>query len=49
MSYITNSDVGEGLLYTGKSIVPFVDNYPRDTVSYKVMSTKFEELELSSS
>lgn len=49
MSYITNSDVGEGLLYTGKSIVPFIDNYPRDTVSYKVMSTKFEELELSSS
>lgn len=44
MSYITNADVGQGLLYTGSSIVPFIDKYPKDTKSYEVMSTKFEDI-----
>lgn len=44
MAYITNADVGQGLIYTGNSIIPFVDKYPKDTESYKIMSTKFEDL-----
>ena len=44
LQHITNTDAGEGLLYTGKSLVPFVDKYPRDTKSYKVMSTSGDAL-----
>ena len=44
LSYITNSDCGQGLLYTGKSIVPFIDKYPRDTRSFMAMTTKVEDL-----
>lgn len=44
LSYITNSDPGQGLIYTGKSIVPFVDKFPVDTKLYKVMTTKPEDL-----
>lgn len=43
LSYITGADVGQGLLYVGK-IVPFIDKYPHDTISYKVMSTKIDDL-----
>lgn len=45
-SYITNSDPGCGLLYTGSAIVPFVDKFPKDTQLYKVMTTKPDEVEL---
>lgn len=45
MSYITNSEVGQGLLYTGsKSIVPFIDKYPHDTRTFKAMTTKMEDI-----
>lgn len=43
LSYITNSQPGEGLIYTGASIVPFVDNFPKNTKMYKAMTTKPEE------
>ena len=43
--YITNSGPGQGILYTGKSIVPFVDKFPKDTKLYKVMTTKPDEVE----
>lgn len=43
LSYITNSQPGEGLIYTGSSIVPFVDNFPKNTKMYKAMTTKLEE------
>lgn len=45
--YITNSDSGTGLLYTGKTIVPFVDKFPKDTQLYKVMTTKPDEVDMS--
>jgi len=38
--YITNSDVGQGLLRVGSAIIPFVDEFPKDTELYRVMSTK---------
>ena len=37
--YITNASPGHGILYTGRTIVPFVDEYPRDTESFKAMTT----------
>ena len=43
LEYITNSDPGQGLLFTGGSIMPFVDNFPKDTKLYKMMTTKLEE------
>lgn len=44
LSYITNSDQGQGLIYTGKSIVPFLDRFPTNTKLYKVMTTKPEDV-----
>ncbi len=41
--YITNVDSGQGLLYNGKSIIPFKDEFPDDTELYKVMTTKPDE------
>lgn len=45
LSYITNSDPGQGLIYTGKSIVPFIDRFPTNTKLYKVMTTRASDLE----
>lgn len=44
LSYITNSQPGEGLIYTGSSIIPFVDNFPKNTKMYKAMTSKLEEV-----
>ena len=44
MSYITNAGAGQGLLYTGKSIIPFIDKYPTNTKTFKVMTTKMDDL-----
>lgn len=44
LSYVTNSEPGHGLLIAGKSIVPFIDNFPQDTKLYKMMTTKIEEV-----
>lgn len=43
LTYITNSEAGHGLIYTGKTIIPFIDRFPTDTKLYKVMTTKFDE------
>lgn len=40
LSYITNSGEGEGLLYFGNVIVPFIDKFPKETKLYKLMTTK---------
>ena len=42
LSYITNSDPGEGLIYTGKTIVPFIDKFPKGKL-YNAMTTKVGE------
>jgi len=44
LSYVTNSPAGQGLLFAGKSIIPFVDKFPKDTKLYKMMTTKIEEV-----
>lgn len=44
LRYITNSDEGEGLMFFGNVIVPFVDKFPHDMVLYKMMTTKPAEV-----
>ena len=40
LSYVTHSNSGEGLLFYGDTIVPFVDRFPEDTELYRLMNTK---------
>ena len=44
LSYVTHSGEGEGLLFYGNTIIPFVDNFPRDTELYRIMTTKPQEV-----
>lgn len=48
LSYVTNSNQGEGLIFFGKTILPFVDRFPKDTTLYRIMTTKPEEQMTSS-
>ena len=43
LSYVTHSGEGEGLLFYGSVILPFVDRFPRDTELYRIMTTKPSE------
>jgi hypothetical protein len=43
LSYVTNSSEGEGLLFYGNVIVPFVDRFPKNTKLYQIMTTKPNE------
>ena len=43
MAYVTNSAPGEGLIFFGNIILPFVDNFPENTMLYKIMSTRLSE------
>lgn len=43
LSYVTHSNAGEGLLFYGNTIIPFVDHFPKDTELYRIMTTKPEE------
>ena len=42
--YIENSKAGQGLLFYGDIIVPFIDDFPKDTLLYKLMTTKPDEV-----
>ena len=44
LSYVTHSGEGEGLLFYGSTILPFVDHFPKNTELYRIMSTKPQEL-----
>ena len=35
---------GEGLLFYGNTILPFIDHFPKDTELYRVMTTKPQEV-----
>ena len=43
LSYVTHSGEGEGLLFYGNTILPFIDHFPKDTELYRVMTTKPNE------
>lgn len=40
LSYVTHSGEGEGLLFYGSTILPFVDHFPKNTELYRIMTTK---------
>ena len=40
LSYVTNAEIGTGLLVCGGSIVPFENRFPENTMLYKLMTTK---------
>lgn len=40
MSYISGVEAGHGLVKIGSSLVPFVNKVPKDTMLYKLMTTK---------
>ena len=44
LSYVTHSGPGEGLLFFGNVIIPFVDHFPKDTLLYSVLTTRPEEV-----
>ena len=43
LSYIKNAAPGEGLIFYGDAIIPFVDKFPKNTKLYELMNTKPEE------
>lgn len=45
LSFVTNSNAGEGLLFYGNTIIPFRDRFPKDTKLYKIMTTNPQEME----
>ena len=45
LSYVTQSNEGEGLLFYGNTIIPFVDHFPKNLTLYKILTTKPQEVE----
>ena len=45
LSYVTHSGEGEGLLFYGNVILPFVDRFPKDLELYSIMTTKPQEVQ----
>ena len=44
LSYVTHSGAGEGLIFYGNVILPFVDRFPTDIELYRIMTTKLSEV-----
>ena len=44
LSYVTQSGAGEGLLFYGNTIIPFIDRFPKDTKLYSLMTTIPQEV-----
>ena len=45
LSYVTHSGEGEGLIFYGSVILPFIDRFPKDTELYRLMTTKPQEMQ----
>ena len=45
LSYVTHSNAGEGLLFYGNVIIPFVDRFPKDTEIYALLTTRPSEMQ----
>lgn len=43
MEYITNSPPGQGLIYTGKNVIPFSVSIPKDTKIYRLLTSNPKE------
>jgi hypothetical protein len=46
MSYITNVGAGQGLIKLQSSLIPFINQFPKNTELYKLMTTKPSEKKL---
>ena len=44
IGYVNQTGAGEGLLFFGNILIPFIDRFPRYTELYKLMTTKIEEV-----
>ena len=44
LSYVTHSGEGEGLLFYGNVILPFMDRFPTNTELYRIMTTRLSEV-----
>lgn len=44
LSFVTHSGSGEGLLFYGDTTIPFVDNFPKNTEIYRLLTTRPEDL-----
>lgn len=42
--YFTDVEAGQGLLSYGSTMIPFADDFPKDTELYRLMTTKPEEV-----
>ena len=47
LSYVTQSGEGEGLLFYGNVILPFIDRFPKDLKLYSIMTTKPNEKQVA--
>ena len=43
LNYITNVEAGHGLMKIGSNLVPFENDFPKNTELYKLMTTKIDE------
>ena len=43
LTYITNSQPGHGIFYTGKTVLPIKNDFPKSSMLYKIMSTSGKE------
>lgn len=47
LDYVTQSDMGEGLLFYGNIILPFADHFPQNTELYSIMTTRPDDRTVS--
>ena len=43
MKYVTHTEAGEGLIFYGNVVLPFLDRFPQNTELYRVMTTRPNE------
>ncbi len=44
LEYISDKPAGTGLVYTGSTIIPFINEFPSNNELYRIMSTKATEI-----
>ena len=44
LEYVKNVPPGEGIMFFGDKVIPFRDRYPKDTMLYRLMTTKPNEV-----
>ena len=44
LRFVTRVGEGQGLIFYGNLILPFVDHFPKDTQMYRIMTTKLSEM-----